>query len=296
VTEVSIFGVLGDLLEDIVVWLAEPVRDATDTDAELHRTRGGSAANVAACAAGVRPTRFLGCVGADGVGDTLVGELIACGVDVRVQRRGTTGAVVVLVGPDGERTMFPDQGASRLLTTVDESWLDGLAHLHVTAYSFLRDPVATATRDVLRRLGDAAVPVSVDASSVGALHRYGAERFATLLAELRPAYLLANRAEADLLGLFHARPPDTTVVVKDGAAPTTVLAPGEPPLLVPVPPVEHVRDLTGAGDAFAAGFLTARLDGAGPRTACDRGHALAAEVLTRPGATARPTRPNRPNR
>lgn len=283
----SVFGVLGDLLEDIVVWLAEPVRDATDTEAELHRTRGGSAANVAAFAAGIRATRFIGCVGADGVGDSLAAELAACGVDVRVQRRGTTGAVVVLVAPDGERTMFPDQGASGLLAPVGGEWLDGLAHLHVTAYSFLREPVASSTCDALRRLRAAGVPVSVDASSVGALRRYGVDRFVALLADVRPAYLLADRGEAELLGLLDGeRLPGATVVVKDGARPTTVLVPGAPPLSVEVPPVAHVRDVTGAGDAFAAGFLTARLDGAGPRTACERGHALAAGVLSRPGAAA----------
>src|SRR5690606_2710040 len=115
---VLMLGVLGDLLEDIVVWLAEPLRTATDTDTTMHRTRGGSAANVAMFAAGQYPTRFLGCVGDAALGTALAADLEAHGVDVRLQRRGTTGAVIVLVDHTGERTMLPNQGASRLLEPV----------------------------------------------------------------------------------------------------------------------------------------------------------------------------------
>ena len=45
-----------------------------------------------------------------------------------------------------------------------------------------------------------------------------------------------------------------------------------------------VVDSTGAGDAFAAGVLAARLDGAEIRAALSAGHALAARVVVRPGA------------
>ena len=45
---VGVLAVVGDLVEDIVVWADEPLRVATDTAARIFRARGGSAANVAA--------------------------------------------------------------------------------------------------------------------------------------------------------------------------------------------------------------------------------------------------------
>ena len=48
--------------------------------------------------------------------------------------------------------------------------------------------------------------------------------------------------------------------------------------------VDAVRDTTGAGDAFAGGFLAACAAGADPRDACIAGHTAAAAVLTVPGA------------
>jgi 2-dehydro-3-deoxygluconokinase len=59
---------------------------------------------------------------------------------------------------------------------------------------------------------------------------------------------------------------------------------------VPVPAIERVRDTTGAGDAFAAGYLGARLRGEEhPLMAVRHGHALAARVLHTAGASASDT-------
>ena len=66
-------AVVGDLLEDIVVRIDATPTLGTDTPARIQRRRGGSAANVAACAARAgAPVRFIGCVGDDDLGDQLV--------------------------------------------------------------------------------------------------------------------------------------------------------------------------------------------------------------------------------
>lgn len=284
-----VLAVLGDLLEDVVVWLHEPLAVGTDCSGDIHRTRGGSAANVAAAAAGVGrgvDVRFLGCVGPDAAGDALVAELAHRGVDVRVQRRGTTGAVVILVDASGERTMIPSRLASGLVERLDDDWLTGVSLLHVPAYGFCAEPVGTTALDALRRVRTAGGATSVDASSVGMLAAWGLDRALALLADLAPDHLIANADEAAFLGLLDrpAWTSRTTVVVKRGASGTLVLVPGSDPVEVPVEPVRDVLDTTGAGDAFAAGYLTSVLAGAGPYEAALTGNAAAGEALGRPGA------------
>jgi sugar/nucleoside kinase (ribokinase family) len=119
---------------------------------------------------------------------------------------------------------------------------------------------------------------------------YGLDRYLDLLDAVRPAVFFANAHEARLLDVERPQFAKTMVVVKDGARATTVLVPGDAALTVPVPPAPAARDSTGAGDAFAAAFLAARMRGADPVTAAMAGHALARSVLLTPGAAGRGAR------
>jgi sugar/nucleoside kinase (ribokinase family) len=278
-------GVVGDLVEDIVIWSECEFRPATDNPSHITRTRGGSAANVAALAAGLgAPTRFIGRVGNDSAGRDLVDALAAFGVDVRAQRAGRTGTVVVLVDRAGERTMFPDRGAAAELSDVPCEWLGALGLLHVTSYSFAAEPAAGATRDLIAAAHTAGIAVSLDASSTGLLQDLGVAPYVEVVEAVHPTIFFANASEAALLDL--SRPPFSTMltIVKDGSGPTTVRWPDGRSTAVPVATVADVLDATGAGDAFAAGFLTAHLAGREPVDAVQAGHALARAVLRSPGA------------
>jgi sugar/nucleoside kinase (ribokinase family) len=180
--------------------------------------------------------------------------------------------------------MVPDRGSALLLETVSDEWLDGLSVLHVPAYGFCGEPLATSVVDALRRARERGTTTSIDASSVGALRGSGRNRIRSLLADLAPDFLFANAEEAAFLGVEEPGSlPSTTVVVKHGAQPTVAWTDGRR-VEVPVDPVSEVRDTTGAGDAFAAGYLTAVIEGAGVQGACDAGNRLAARALGRAGA------------
>jgi sugar/nucleoside kinase (ribokinase family) len=283
----AVLCTIGDLVEDVVVWLHEPVHYGTDTTARIVRRRGGSAANVAAFAAAAGgQSRFVGRVGEDATGERLLAGLRDGGVDTVVERGGRTGSIVVIVDPTGERTMLTDRGSAIELASLPAGALDRVHVLHVPAYSLTVEPLASVARTAIAAARGRGARVTIDASSASVLATFGAVRFLDLVIGLRPDVFFCNRDEHRSLGLGPESPvPGCAVtLIKSGADPTIILDHGSS-TVVPVPRGEAIVDTTGAGDAFAAGFLLAYGQHAPATAAVDEGHRLAARVLASAGAS-----------
>ena len=279
---------IGDLIEDVVVWLSAEPNLGTDTDSIIQRTRGGSAANVAMFAALTgTESRFIGQVGNDALGQQLCSSLQQAGVDVCVVSEGRTGSIVVLVQPNGERTFLTDRGVASHLSLVDASLMANVGILHVPSYSLVTEPLASTSLLYIKAAQSLGAVISIDASSTSVLEHFGVARYKSLIQSIQPQVFLCNEDEAGLLGVgvTEGMPGAALTVIKRGAHSTLAMLQNNEHYEVAVAPVANIVDTTGAGDAFAAGFLPTFVASNDVEVAIARGHAVAARVLRSPGAT-----------
>ena len=244
---------LGDLLLDVVVRVEGPIAGDTDTYGRTRVAPGGQAANVASWAAALgAPARFVGKRARDPAGRILAGELARRGVEVvGPEVEAGTGTVVSLADGRGGRTMLTDRGVAPDLRPeeLEPSWLRGCNRFHLPAYGLVREPIRDAALAAARTARRDGARLSVDLSATSAIREVGVERFRALLADVRPETVFGNAEELELVGEVDA----PTVVVKRGALGCSVRQAGTSSDF-PASPTELV-DTTGAGDAFAAGFL-----------------------------------------
>ena len=258
------------MINDVLVKPLDGVTPDSDTPAAIHARPGGAAANQAAWMArlGAEVT-FVGRVGARDA-DYHRGELAAAGVQAHlaVDPVAETGSIVIMVGPDGERTMFTDRGANHYLRPDDlpDQLVDQAQVLHLTGYTFFEPPLLEVARALLTRARDRGLAVTIDPGS------------AAFLARLEPGAFLRwtdgadvcfpNRDEAAVL-VGEADPLATAarlteyygvVALTLGAAGCVLAVPGVDPVHVVAPPTRS-QDTTGAGDAFCAAFMTRWLQG-----------------------------------
>ena len=276
---------IGDLVEELTIELPDGMRRGRVAEARTIRVRGGSAANVAAitCERG-GAARFLGQVGADAIGRSLIDDLQIRGVDTRVSARGTTGVTVNLLQA-GYRTALVDRGASVKLGAAGADVLEGVIQLFVPARSLLADPLATVVDDIVMTAAERRVPMTLIGLAADEVDDYGANAFLERVEYLRPDAVILNARDHARLGLDGDRPVEgsaSTVVM--GPERTAVIADGGVQHRRPSPPVTVV-DRTGAVDGFVAGYLMSRRAGATPVAAVDAGHRVMSLVMARLGPT-----------
>jgi sugar/nucleoside kinase (ribokinase family) len=258
---------LGILVADLIGGPVHrlPERGSLVLVEEMGLYLGGCAANTALALArlGV-PVSLVGKVGADALGGFVIEELAASGVStdaIRPDPSIGTSATMVMIDPDGERRFVHYIGASASLTAgdVDPDLVTGASILHVAGSLVLPGLDGQPTADLLHRAHDAGVVTFLDTAwDAGG-------RWLSVLAPALPYvdYFVPSLVEAQAMtGLKH--PVDVgralldrgagTVALKMGASGCLVMRLGQEAMAIPAYEVPVV-DATGAGDAFAAGFI-----------------------------------------
>jgi sugar/nucleoside kinase (ribokinase family) len=209
------------------------------------------------------------------------------GVDVQVIADGRTGSIVVVVLPNGQRSFLTDRGVASHLAHFDATLMNDVSILHVPTYSLTDEPLASTCVQYITVARATGAIISIDASSSSVLMQYGTDRYRALIQTLQPHVFLCNEDEAKVLGLGAKMPMAGTAltVIKQGPLPVIAVQHDGTTTEVAVTPVANIVDTTGAGDAFAAGFLPHYAQTKNIGNAITEGNALASRVLQSPGAT-----------
>ena len=287
---VAIGDINVDMLGRVKSW-PKPGQDCLAPQLEMHCGGVGANSSLALARWGI-DVRLAGCVGRDRFGDYVLDHLAEGGVNTRwVQRTGDamTGFFYINITPDGERTFFGSRAANGHVKNLRyvRSLCNGAGAAHLVGYNFLNPGPARAAKQIAHEIHTRGGWVSLDVGMAPA------QQIPGKILQIIPSVdiLLLSTDEATLL--TGARDPRRAfaalkkasareVVLKLGKSGCLISRDGEPQH-VPSFDVRMV-DSTGAGDAFVAGFLQARLRGWSPEEAAIAATAGGAAAVSFVGA------------
>ena len=257
---------------------------------------GGSAANtVAGIAALGGKCGFIGQVAKDQLGDVFAHDIRAMGVTFGTEPRDgepTTARCLIFVTPDGQRTMNTFLGASQFLpeAALDHALIADAAILYLEGYLWDPEEPRAAMRAAIDVARGGGRKVAFTLSDVFCISRHGAD-FRALMADGLIDIMFAN--EAEIVALMGVEDFDTAVAAAAREVPMLVVTRSEKGAIavsggqtvaVHAAPVERVVDTTGAGDLFAAGFLSGQANGRSIEQSLQLGALCAAEIISHVGA------------
>ena len=282
---------VGDLALDVISQLKEPINYGNDTASRISSHPGGQAANVATWITRTHSkAQLVARVGNDPVGFALISDLDKYGVEhMNLMHSGRpTGVVVILVDSNGERTMFPDNGANADLEVSDLPPLDDIDGVYLSGYALLDFRSRDSVLAMIKKIKAAGKPIYFDPTTTGAMKIVSREEALSWVSLMDG--ILLNSEEALYLG--DAKDVETAeknlmaytplVVIKLGSRGAMAIHNGVAAKVSAV--TTSVVDTTGAGDSFAAGFIPKWLETNDLEAALSAGTALAAKCVATVGA------------
>jgi sugar/nucleoside kinase (ribokinase family) len=272
---------------------AEAIYDAMGPAIEMS---GGSAANtiVGLASLGARAA-FVGKVKDDKLGRAFAHDIRAAGVAFTTPPASggaSTARCYVLVTPDGERTMNTYLGAAQDLhpADIDADTVAASAIIYLEGYLWDPKNAKDAFIKAAKIAHEAERKVALTLSDAFCVDRWRDE-FLQLMRSRTVDLIFANEAElqslyqtSDFNAAVAALRADIAVAVVTRSEKGCLVISPEGTEAVPAFPVERVVDTTGAGDLFAAGFLSGLARGVDDRTCGRLGALAAAEVIQHLGA------------
>ena len=277
---------VGDVMQDILISHKDEISFGSDTQANIKMQGGGSATNAAVWASTQNlEVGLVARIGDDQTGKIILQELNRPNLNLNLVKTENvaSGSCAILIDATGERTMFPDPGANIFLTSEDvpKDWFNQAEIIHISAYSLLRKNTKNAIGEIIKIAKENGLKTSVDvASSQPLIDNDGFNA----LKELSPwDYLFANKDEAEVLGdVTKIKSLCQNLILKQGSKESLWIK--DDSEIKEVPEKVEVKDLIGAGDAFAAGFLVSVVNKESPQNTLKNANQLGAKAVSINGA------------
>ena len=266
-----------------------------DTRTIISTHGGGAAGNTASWLAVLgNDVTMVGRIGNDTAGSAITAEFDALGISYgNIVKEGLhTGVVVCLVDPSGERTMLADNGANAGLDVSDLPAIDGVDAIYLSGYAPLAPLSREGVLEMVRTINSRGIPIIFDPATVGGMQgvpvaeilSWCALMDTVIMNEEEAIYLSGLSDLESALNFFVELTP--RAIIKRGSAGAIGLERGGQIVSVAAK-TSAVVDTTGAGDAFAAGFIDAFTGRRDFSHAIERASAVAGHCVAIVGARGR---------